>query len=59
MFLHHDKRSRANVSLKAWVKAHEGDKPIHRLLIANNGLAAVKCICSIREWYTFFSRFLF
>ena len=43
-------RTLSNVSLKAWVRAHHGHKPIHRLLIANNGLAAVKSIMSIREW---------
>jgi acetyl-CoA carboxylase/biotin carboxylase 1 len=41
---------RKSVDLQAWVSAHQGTHVINRLLIANNGLAAVKAIMSIREW---------
>uniref|UniRef100_A0A8R1ISL4 Biotin carboxylation domain-containing protein n=1 Tax=Caenorhabditis japonica TaxID=281687 RepID=A0A8R1ISL4_CAEJA len=33
-----------------FVKQYSGSKPIKRVLIANNGLAAVKCLISIRQW---------
>lgn len=33
-----------------WVRGHEGDFVIRRILIASNGLAAVKGIRSIRKW---------
>lgn len=36
--------------LEKWVFQRGGSRPIHRLLVANNGLAAVKEIRSIRRW---------
>ncbi len=36
--------------IQEFVKAHQGHTPISRILIANNGMAAVKCIRSIRRW---------
>ncbi|KAI3380044.1 hypothetical protein SNEBB_002054 [Seison nebaliae] len=37
-------------SVEEFVEYHNGTKPIKRLLIANNGLAAVKAIKSLRQW---------
>jgi hypothetical protein len=42
--------TRSQLGWKQWVLSRKVDKPINRLLIANNGLAAVKAINSIREW---------
>lgn len=36
--------------LETFVLQHEGIFPIHSVLIANNGLAALKAIRSIRKW---------
>lgn len=36
--------------LDARVAAWGGDRPIHSVLVANNGLAATKFIRSIRSW---------
>ena len=36
--------------IAAYVEEHGGRRPIRRLLVANNGIAAVKCIRSIRRW---------
>ena len=33
-----------------WVKKCGGDRPIRRVLVANNGMAAAKFILSIRNW---------
>mmetsp|Transcript_23591 Transcript_23591/g.76855 ORF Transcript_23591/g.76855 Transcript_23591/m.76855 type:complete len:2137 (+) Transcript_23591:142-6552(+) len=33
-----------------YVKAKGGNYPIRKILIANNGMAATKCILSIRQW---------
>jgi acetyl-CoA carboxylase/biotin carboxylase 1 len=33
-----------------YVAAMGGKRPIRRLLLCNNGIAAVKCIRSIRKW---------
>ena len=37
-------------ALDARVRDWGGDRPIHSVLVANNGLAAVKFIRSIRSW---------
>ena len=37
-------------SLEAYVQSHEGMRVISRILIANNGIAAVKCMQSMRRW---------
>ena len=36
--------------IEEFVRAHQGHTAISRILIANNGMAAVKCIRSIRRW---------
>lgn len=36
--------------VEAYVKRLEGNNPISKVLIANNGMAAVKAIRSIRKW---------
>ena len=42
-------------TIAQFVKAHDGKRVIQRILIANNGLAAVKEIHSVRRWaYTTF-----
>jgi len=33
-----------------YVKARGGDRAIKKILIANNGMAATKCILSLRQW---------
>jgi len=33
-----------------YCKAHGGDRPIRKILIANNGMAATKSIMSMRQW---------
>ena len=33
-----------------YVEKHGGSRPIHKILIANNGMAAAKCILSMRRW---------
>ena len=33
-----------------YVKKFDGNRVINRVLIANNGIAAVKCMRSIRRW---------
>ena len=37
-------------SIEHWVKYHNGSNIIKKLLIANNGISAVKCIKFIRAW---------
>ena len=37
-------------SMAEFVSRHNGKKIIEKVLIANNGIAAVKCIRSIRRW---------
>lgn len=37
-------------SVEDFVLAHGGDYPIKKVLIANNGLGAIKAIRSIRKW---------
>ena len=37
-------------SLEAYVTELEGKRALRRVLVANNGIAAVKCIRSIRRW---------
>lgn len=45
------KRSaQTSLALEERVLAWDGDRPFHSVLIANNGLAAVKFIRSIRTW---------
>ncbi|XP_026193591.1 acetyl-CoA carboxylase [Cyclospora cayetanensis] len=36
--------------LATFVQMHGGSKPIRRILIANNGMAATKAIASMRQW---------
>ena len=36
--------------MEAFVENHGGAKPIYSILVANNGIAAVKFIASIRKW---------
>ncbi|KAK4531784.1 hypothetical protein CCYA_CCYA09G2641 [Cyanidiococcus yangmingshanensis] len=43
-------RSTTNESIRRYVEEHGGKRPIQRLLVANNGIAAVKCIRSMRRW---------
>ncbi len=38
------------MDMDAWVRYHNGNRPIKKLLIANNGIAAVKCIKYVRQW---------
>jgi hypothetical protein len=33
-----------------YVMAHGGKRPIRKILVANNGMAAAKCILSMRRW---------
>jgi len=40
----------AKDSVRRYVEEHGGSRPIQRLLVANNGIAAVKCIRSMRRW---------
>ena len=35
---------------EAYVKSRGGDRPIKKILIANNGMAATKSILSMRQW---------
>ena len=44
----HSQRKRRLI--EEYVRQHEGRRPIQRILIANNGLAAVKAIRSMRRW---------
>eukprot|EP00462_Mataza_sp_D1_P008469 CAMPEP_0175150646 /NCGR_PEP_ID=MMETSP0087-20121206/18007_1 /TAXON_ID=136419 /ORGANISM="Unknown Unknown, Strain D1" /LENGTH=2299 /DNA_ID=CAMNT_0016436657 /DNA_START=64 /DNA_END=6963 /DNA_ORIENTATION=+ len=45
------------MSLQQFVKSRGGSHAISRILIANNGIAAVKCIRSIKQWtYETFGR---
>mmetsp|Transcript_30431 Transcript_30431/g.51415 ORF Transcript_30431/g.51415 Transcript_30431/m.51415 type:complete len:2150 (-) Transcript_30431:120-6569(-) len=37
-------------SLEEYVKERGGDRPIKRILIANNGMAATKAMLSMRQW---------
>lgn len=37
-------------TLEEFVKRYGGNKPLTKVLIANNGIAAVKCIRSIKRW---------
>ena len=37
-------------SIEEFVKKFGGTKTINKVLIANNGIAAVKCMRSIRRW---------
>lgn len=37
-------------SLEEYCKQRGGTRPIRRIFIANNGIAAVKCIRSVRRW---------
>eukprot|EP01114_Cavostelium_apophysatum_P005452 TRINITY_DN1646_c0_g1_i1.p1 TRINITY_DN1646_c0_g1~~TRINITY_DN1646_c0_g1_i1.p1 ORF type:complete len:2220 (-),score=642.37 TRINITY_DN1646_c0_g1_i1:15-6674(-) len=45
---HHDAPTYHRV--KDYVDEHGGNKVIETILIANNGIAAVKCMISIRKW---------
>ncbi len=44
------KTKQQNVSMDTWIRYHNGNKIIKKLLIANNGITAVKCIGSVRKW---------
>ena len=37
-------------TVEEYVKAKGGDRPIRKILIANNGMAATKAIMSMRQW---------
>jgi len=37
-------------TLEEYVKQHGGNRPIRKVLIANNGMAATKSILSMRQW---------
>ena len=37
-------------SVKEYVQQRGGNKVIETILIANNGIAAVKCMISVRKW---------
>lgn len=37
-------------SVEDYVQKHGGNKVIETILIANNGIAAVKCMNSVRKW---------
>jgi acetyl-CoA carboxylase/biotin carboxylase 1 len=37
-------------SVEEFVKTHGGNQPINKILIANNGIGAIKAIRSIRKW---------
>jgi len=37
-------------SVDEFVKASDGKRSIRKVLIANNGIAAVKCMRSVRTW---------
>ena len=37
-------------SIEEYVEKHQGSRVISRILIANNGIAAVKCMQSMRRW---------
>lgn len=45
-----EKTSKPWTSLEGYCKFHGGNHVISRILIANNGIAAVKCIRSLRRW---------
>lgn len=45
-----EKSSKAWTSLEVYCEHHAGTHVISRILIANNGIAAVKCIRSLRRW---------
>ena len=40
----------ARAELLKYVRSHGGQRVIHSILIANNGMAATKSIISMREW---------
>jgi acetyl-CoA carboxylase/biotin carboxylase 1 len=46
--INHD--SENSCKILNFVTSHEGGFPINRILVANNGIAAVKEIRSIRKW---------
>ncbi|CAN0523367.1 unnamed protein product, partial [Ectocarpus sp. 12 AP-2014] len=37
-------------SVEEYVKARGGNRPIKKILVANNGIGAVKAIRSMRKW---------
>nr|CDS18174.1 acetyl coenzyme A carboxylase 1 [Echinococcus granulosus] len=43
-------RKMSFLSPEEFVRAHHGQRCIKRILVANNGIAAVKCMRSIRSW---------
>ena len=42
--------SSATTSIEDYVKSRGGNRPIKKILIANNGMAATKSILSMRQW---------
>ena len=45
-----EENARTWSNLEQYCDAHGGSRPISRILIANNGIAAVKCMRSMRKW---------
>jgi acetyl-CoA carboxylase/biotin carboxylase 1 len=45
-----EENTRSWSSVEQYSLAHGGTRPINRILIANNGIAAVKCMRSMRKW---------
>ena len=39
-----------SAKIAAFVRAHDGTRPIDKVLLANNGIAAVKAMRSLRQW---------
>ena len=46
----HDQESSIITTPEEFVRRFDGRKVINKILIANNGIAAVKCMRSIRRW---------
>lgn len=46
----HSKDAPSYEALNTMVRELGGDKPVHSVLVANNGLAAVKFMRSVRNW---------
>ena len=45
-----DRQDLSLATPEEFVRKFNGTKPINKVLIANNGIAAVKCMRSIRRW---------
>lgn len=46
----HSKDAPSYEALNTMVREMGGDRPVHSVLVANNGLAAVKFMRSVRNW---------